>query len=88
MNTTLVDPIISYTWTNDFTVELDGESTYDWEQKQWTVPITAGVSQLVTVGRQSVSVGLDGRWYAWHPAGGPEWGIVFNLTLLFPRRVH
>ncbi len=85
VNTTLVDPFISYTWANDFTVEFDGESTLDWEQRQWTVPLTAGVSQLVTLGRHPVSFGLGGRWYAEHPADGPEWGIVFSVTLLFPR---
>ena len=85
VNTTLVDPFISYTWANDFTVEFDGESTYDREQRQWTVPLTVGVSQLVTVGKQLVSVGLDGRWYAEHAVGGPEWGVVFTVTLLFPK---
>lgn len=85
VNMTLVDPFISYTWTNDFTVEFDGESTYDWEQKQWTVPLTAGVSQLATLGKQSVSVGVDGRWYAEHAAGGPEWGVVFPVTFIFPK---
>jgi len=84
-NMTLVDPFISYTWTNDFMVEFDGESTFDWEQKQWTVPLTAGVSQLVTFGEQPVSFGLAGRWYAEHAADGPEWGVVFTVTLLFPR---
>ena len=85
VNATLVDPFVSYTWANDFTVEFDGESTYDWEQEQWTVPLTAGVSRLVTLGKQSVSLGLDGRWYARHADGGPEWGVVFLVTLLFPK---
>ncbi len=41
--------------------------------------------QLVTLGKQSVSVGLDGRWYAEHAAGDPEWDVVFTVTLLFPQ---
>jgi len=85
VNTALVDPFVSYTWPNDFTVEFDGGSTYDWKLRQWTVPLTAGVSQLVTIGKQSVSFGLDGRWYAEHAAGGPAWGLVFTVTFLFPK---
>ena len=85
VNTALVDPFISYTWSNNFTVEFDGGSTYDWKQWQWAVPLTAGVSQLVTIGKQSVSFGLDGRWYAEHAPGAPAWGVVFTLTFLFPK---
>jgi len=85
VNTALVDPFISYTWSNNFTVEFDGGSTYDWKQRQWAVPLTAGVSQLVTIGKQSVSFGLDGRWYAQHAPGAPAWGIVFTVTFLFPK---
>ena len=85
VNTALVDPFISYTGSNNFTVELDGGSTYDWKQRQWAVPLTAGVSQLVTIGKQSVSFGLDERWYAQHAPGAPAWGIVFTVTFLFPK---
>jgi hypothetical protein len=28
---------------------------------------------------------LDGRWYAQHAAGGPEWGVGFTVTFLFPK---
>jgi hypothetical protein len=85
VNTALVDPFISYTWPNDFTVEFDAGSTYDWVLRRWTVPLTAGVSQLVTIGKQSVSFGLDGRCYAAHAPGAPAWGVVFTVTFLFPK---
>lgn len=85
MNSTLVEPFVSYTWSNDFTVELDSESTFDWKQEQWTVPLTAGVSQLVSSGKQSVNFGRGGRCYAAHAPDDPEWGVVFTVTLLFPR---
>jgi hypothetical protein len=85
VNTAEVDPFISYTWANNFTVEFDGGSTYDWVQRQWSVPLTAGVSRLVTLGKQSVSFGLDGRWYVEHAIGAPAWGIVFTVTFLFPK---
>ena len=85
VDTSLVDPFISYTWKNNFTVEFDGESTFDWQLKQWTVPLTAGVSRLLTLGKQSVSVGLDGRWYAERLVGSPKWGVVSTVTFVFTR---
>jgi len=85
VSTTLVEPFVSYTWANDFTVEFDSESTFDWKQDQWTVPLTAGVSQLVNLGRQSVNFGLDGLWYAEHEADGAEWGVVLTVTIVIPR---
>ncbi|MGH8753751.1 MAG: transporter [Burkholderiales bacterium] len=85
VNTTLVDPSLSYTWKNDFAVEFDGESTYDWKQKQWIVPLTVSCSQLVNIGKRPVSFQLGGRYFAERPTGGPDWGIVFTLTLVFPK---
>jgi hypothetical protein len=41
--------------------------------------------QLVTLDKQSVNFGLDGRWYAVRGDGSPEWGVVFTMTLLFPK---
>ena len=85
VNTTLVHPLISYTWKNDFAVQFESESIYDWKQKQWTVPLNLSCSQLVNIGKQPVSFQLGGRYFAERPAGGPDWGIVFTVTLVFPK---
>jgi len=85
VNTALVDPFASYTWPNGVTLEFDGGSTYDWKLRQWTIPLTAGVSRLVTLGHRSVTVGLDGRWYAARAPGSPVWGIVLTVTLVIPK---
>ncbi len=42
-------------------------------------------SQLVKFGTQPVSFALGYRDYAEAPAGGPDWGVRFAVTLLFPK---
>ena len=59
---------------------------YDWHNEQWTVPINAQVSQLVRVGKQPVSIGMGGRYYAATPLDGPDWGVRLIVTLLYPKK--
>jgi len=78
-------PFVTYTTATKTTFGLNTESTYDWEAEQWTVPINLTVSHLFRLGSQPISLTLGGRYYAERPAGGPDWGIRFVLTFLFPR---
>ena len=85
VNATFLQPVVSYTTKTYTTLGLNTESTYDWENSQWTVPITLAVSQLLKIGKLPISLGLGGRYYAEKPAGGPDWGLRFVVTLLFPK---
>jgi hypothetical protein len=64
---------------------VNTESTYDWEGSQWTVPINASVSQLMKFGQRPVSLAFGTRVYTDRPPGGPDWGLSFTFTLLFPK---
>lgn len=86
VSTSFVQPFIAYTTKRATTFSLNTESTYNWKTKQWSVPVNAQVSQLVRLGKQPVSFGLGGRYYAASPEGGPGWGIRFLVTLLFPKK--
>lgn len=82
---TFLQPFLNYTTPNATTFFLNTESTYDWKAEQWTVPINAGVNQLLTVGGQRVQIGAGLRYYAEAPGNGPEgWGARINLVFLFP----
>jgi len=85
VNATFLQPFLSYTTAKATTFTINTESSYDWQAKQWTVPINAGVSQVLKLGDQLASIGLMGTWYAGRPTGAPEWGIRLNFTLLFPK---
>ncbi len=45
VNSTFLQPFVSYTTKTYTTFGLNTESTYDWEQSQWTVPITVLLSR-------------------------------------------
>jgi hypothetical protein len=64
---------------------LQTESAYNWEAHQWTVPVGQFASQVLKPGGQPISLQFGPRVYADGPSGGPEWGLRFNVTLLFPR---
>jgi hypothetical protein len=86
VSATFVQPFISYITKTKTTFGLNTESTYDWENKEWSVPINASVSQLLKIGPQIIQVGVGARYWADSPDGGPEdWGGRFTLTFLFPK---
>jgi hypothetical protein len=81
-----VQPFFAYTWPSSTGVSINTETTYDWTNEQWTVPINVGVSHVYKVGRQPISVGLTGRVYAVSPNDGPDWGVRLTTTLLYPKK--
>jgi hypothetical protein len=68
------------------TVSANVESTYDWENEQWTVPINLNVSQVVRLGRQLASFQGGVVRYTNGSDVAPEWGLRFTTTLMFPKR--
>lgn len=85
VNATFLQPFVSFTTKTYTTFGLNTESTYDWNAEQWTVPLNASVSQLLKVGKQPVSLALGAKYYAEGPSGGPEWGLRFTVSFLFPK---
>ena len=85
VSATFLQPFVSYTTPAAVTYAVNTESSYDWKSEQWTVPINASVSKLTSIGDQKVSFQFGGRYYADAPDGGPDWGLRFNVTLLFPK---
>jgi len=65
---------------------LNTESIYNWETKEWTVPINFTVAQLFKVGTQIMQAGTGGRYWAEAIDGSADdWGLRFQLTFLFPK---
>ncbi len=86
VSATFLQPFLSYTTKKATTYGLNTESSYDWKADQWVVPINVSVSQLVKIGKQPVSFAIGGRYYVAKPDGGPNWGLRFVTTLLFPKK--
>ena len=85
INATFLQPFVSFTTKSFTTFGLNTESTYDWTHSQWSVPLNASVSQLVKLGSMPVQFQLGVKYYAEGPKGGPDWGLRFAVTLLFPK---
>jgi hypothetical protein len=77
---------VNYTTPTAWSFILNTESTYDWENEEWTVPVNAMVTKMTRVGGQMVSIGGGLRYWVDSPPGGPE-GVGYRavVTLLFPR---
>jgi hypothetical protein len=86
ISSSFLQPFVSYTTKRATTFSINTESTYNWKTKEWKVPINVSVSQLVRIGKQPVSFALGGRYYAWSPEFGPDWGVRFVTTFLFPKK--
>jgi hypothetical protein len=82
---TFVQPFLSYTTPTATTWGINAESTYNWKTKGWTVPINLTVSQVYKFGGQRVSLGGGVRGYAARDGIGPEWGLRFVATFLYPK---
>jgi hypothetical protein len=86
ISATFIQPFMSYITKTKTTIVLNTESTYDWENEAWSVPINLSVLQLIKVGDQLLQVGGGVRYWVDTPAGGPEdWGLNLTFTMLFPK---
>jgi hypothetical protein len=67
-------------------------STADWnassDDGKLTVPIIFQISQILKIGKQPVSIQIGGKYYADTPRYGPNLGVRFNFTLLYPTGRH
>jgi len=85
ISATYLQPFVAYTTKTYTTFALNTESTYNWEAKAWTVPVNFMVQQLVKIGGHPVAFQVGYRYYAERPSGGPDWGLRFTVTLLYPK---
>jgi hypothetical protein len=70
-----VPPFLSNAYPSSLTIGVDTESTYDWNQDQWTVPFNLTMSTVSRWGKQLVQLGGGLRYYLEAPKDGPEWGV-------------
>jgi hypothetical protein len=86
VNATFLQPFVSYVTKTKTTFGVTTESTYDWENSAWSVPLIASVAQMFKIGPQIMQLTLGARYWAESPEGGPEgWGLRAQLTLLYPK---
>jgi len=85
ISASLLQPFFSYTTKTFTSLGANTESTYDWKTHAWIVPINVSLTQMLKIKGQPLSLKLGYLYYADAPEYGPEWGLRFTLTFLFPK---
>ncbi len=80
-----IQPFVSFTTKTYTTFGVNTESTYNWQANQATVPLNFTVQQLIKIGKQPIALQAGYRYYVNKPDGGPDWGLRFTITFLFPK---
>lgn len=85
ISSTLIQPFLAYLTGTHTTFSLNTESTYDWENEEWSVPINFSVAQMLKFGKLPVQISLGVRYWADTTENGPEgFGGRFQFTFIFP----
>ncbi len=85
INSTFLQPFLAYNFKTATTISFNTESTYDWIDDQWSVPLFAGVGQIVKVGKLPVQFQLGSQYWVEGPDSAPDWSVRFQMTFLFPK---
>jgi len=88
VNTTYVEPEISYNWDSGFYAQVDPPISYDWTAQKrdaWVLPVGADIGDVFDFG-EHMSLQLGAYDFVKHPQGGPGWMLRAEVTLLFPTR--
>ncbi|MBP7243272.1 transporter [Amaricoccus sp.] len=86
VSSTFLQPFVAYNTKTAVTFTLNSESTYDWKDSEWSVPINAMVSKTTHIGKQPVQFGVGARYWVETPESGPDgWGARAIVTFLFPK---
>jgi len=86
VNSTSMQPFFSYTTKTHATIGAFTESVYDWNARQWQVPLIVQAGQILKIGPQIFQLAVAGKYWAKAPDNGPDgWGIRVQLTFVFPK---
>src|SRR3990167_842782 len=86
VNATFLQPFLVYTTHSYTSFGMNTESTYDWQSREWSVPVNLFVSQILKIGGQPLSIQVGPRYWADSPEDGAQgWGARAAVTLLFPK---
>ena len=90
-NETTAEIFFAYAMGNGWLIEASPTILYDWEaisDHEWTVPIGAGLSKTIGIGRVPVKLAFDLQKFVQSPDRlGPDWRLTFSITPVFSTRL-
>lgn len=85
INNTFLQPFLAHTTKSAVTYSLNMETTYDWNESQWSVPINALIGKVITIGKQPIQITGGIRYWAEAPSGvADDFGLRLQVTYMFP----
>jgi hypothetical protein len=85
VNSTFIQPFVSFTTKTYTTFGINTETTYNWQTQEATVPVNFTIQQVLKIGKLPIAFQAGYRYYVEKPDGGPDWGLRFTITFLFPK---
>lgn len=86
VNSTFVQPFLTYATPTAWTYSLNAEATYDWSRDDLALPLNLVASKVLSIGRQLSQLGGGVRYWVEDADTSPErWAFRLKLVLLFPR---
>lgn len=86
VNSTFLQPFLSYTTANAISYTLQAESTFNWKTDEWQVPVGLILGKVTRIGSQTVQFNAGIRYYADSTSTGPEgFGARLVFVLLLPK---
>ena len=86
INSTFIQPFVSFTSPTAWTFSLQSESSYNWEMESWAVPVNLAVSKLVRLGRLPVSLQAGvGHWIESPENGADGWRFRLQANFVLPK---
>jgi len=85
VSATFVQPFISRTYKSGFSLTVNSETSYDWENKALNGVAGFYAAQIVHMGKQLVQCSGGPKVFFGNASTRPDWGLRFNVVLLFPK---
>ena len=83
VNSTFIQPFITYITDTKTTLALNTESSFDWRTNTWSIPINLMVSQMIKVGGQPLQLQVGARYWAASPHEEQEDTFGFRMAVIF-----
>jgi len=87
ISNTFLQPFLAFNTKTATTLTLQTESSYNWKDEEWAVPINLILSQIVKVGPQLIQLRAGARYWADPaPLSADGWGGKLAVVFLFPKK--
>jgi len=85
ISATFFQPFITRTYKGGLSWTVNSENTQDWNGENFSGFVGAFVGQIIPIAGQLTQFVLGPKIYYGNSPARPDWGLRFNVVLLFPK---